>query len=73
MLIMWENFGVFFMVTSFVRNFLNQAILSEFHCILCLLQILPHSVNKKIPSLCNKSKFWLTHEISSQIILYHIS
>jgi len=72
-LIIWENFGAFFILTSFVGNYLNQAVLSEFHHILCLLQILPHSVNMKIPSLCNKSKFWFTHEISSQIILYHIS
>lgn len=64
---------LFLILTSFVGNFLNQVVLSEFHCILCLLQILPHTVNMKIPSLCNKPKFWLTHTISGQIILYHIS
>ena len=72
-LIRCKSFGAFFILTSFVGNYLNQAVLSEFHHILCLLQILPHSVNMKIPSLCNKSKFWFTHEISSKIILYHIS
>jgi len=70
---MGEFWGFLFILKSFVGNFLNQAVLSEFHRILCLLEILPHSVNMKIPSLCNKSKFWLTHEISGQIILYHIS